>query len=112
MPQRELRITKSGMELDPRRDIVEDANARLFCLDSYALAGGVALIAYDAPLLSFNGNAIYKPNTGRFMRGAARDMTSNLFNNMWGTNFPQWTEGDMVFEWKLTSPEVARREIR
>lgn len=112
VPQQELRITKSGMELDPRRDIAEDANVRLFCLDSYAAAGSIALIAYDAPLLSFNGNAVYEPNTGRFMRGAAHDMTSNLFNNMWGTNFPQWTEGDMVFEWKLTDLETARRESR
>ena len=111
-PKQELRITKSGLELDPRRDIVEDANVRLFCLDSYAIADDIALVAYDAPLLSFNGNAIFEPNTGKFMRGGAHDMTSNLFNNMWGTNFPQWTEGDMTFEWKLTSPEVARREIK
>lgn len=24
-----------------------------------------------------------------------------LFNNMWGTNFPQWIEGDMAFEFDV-----------
>ena len=105
----ELRITKSGIELDPRKDIVEDANVRLFCLDRYAIAGNVGFISYDAPLVSFDGNAIYESNIGTFMKKKAKGVTFNLFNNMWGTNFPQWTEGDFTFVWKITTPENARK---
>jgi hypothetical protein len=25
----------------------------------------------------------------------------NLFNNMWGTNFPQWNEGDFTFDYTI-----------
>lgn len=104
-----LCVTKSGAELDPECDIVKNANTALFCVDEYAAIGNTAVIAYDAPLVGFGGNKVFEKNTGTFVRPADKSLTFNLFNNQWGTNFPQWTEGDFTFTFKLTSLDSARK---
>ena len=66
----------------------------------WAAIDDTVLHTYDAPLVSFGENGICK-----YWASAPRSRKAvfcvNLFNNHWGTNFPQWIEGDVSYEFIL-----------
>lgn len=97
-------VDKCGTEVNVERDIVDDANRILWAMDEYARIGNVRLSSPDAPLVSFGKNAIMEFNGGK-KRKYKPSFVVNLFNNQWGTNFPQWTEGNFVFEFFLSENE-------
>lgn len=94
-------IRKIDKDLDPATDIEYNANNILYCISDRASIDDVAIDPIDSPLVSFGKSAIYRFNGGKFKRPAKPAMYFNLFNNMWGTNFPQWTEGDFVFDFYI-----------
>ncbi len=90
-------VEKCGMEIDVNSDIVKGANQLLFSSDGYARIGNIKLSSLDAPLVSFGENAICRfQATPKSKRKPI--FVINLFNNHWGTNFPQWIEGDLSYE--------------
>ncbi len=95
--EKSFAIDRCGLEVDVDRDIVKNANQILWAIDRYARIGNTKLYSIDAPLVSFGENGICRYNGG-LPREKATSFVVNLFNNHWGTNFPQWIEGDLNYE--------------
>lgn len=99
---RNWRIEKLGEWISPL-EVIRDGNRKLHavgCGVRCQEAGGcIDIESLDAPLvapglpslLDFNNR---QPN----LRGG---MHFNLFNNVWGTNFPMWYEEDALFRFRL-----------
>ncbi len=97
-------VQKCGREIDVQTDIVSGSNRSMWAMDEYARIGNVKLESIDAPLVSFCRNAVLKWN-GSGKENYYPMFTVNLFNNQWGTNFPQWIEGNFDFEFLLSETE-------
>lgn len=94
-------MTKIGEAIDPR-DVVEDGGRLLHAVDCVRYSNGSETFTITpvdgglyAPgrraLLEFDNNEIH-PGSG---------LHFNLFNNLWGTAFPQWFGDDMRFRFRL-----------
>lgn len=111
---RRFEVEQGGIMVDVDRNIVKNANRILWSVDKCARIDDVILQTPDAPLVSFGKNAILQFNGGRTRKKKTR-FVINLFNNQWGTNFPQWTEGDFSFSFRLvpvgaqTEEKIAER---
>lgn len=97
-------VDRCGGEIDVDRDMAENANQILWSMNDYARIGNMKLYSVDAPLVSFGRNAVCRYNAGR-PRKKKPAFVVNLFNNHWGTNFPQWIEGDLSYEFFLEPSE-------
>jgi hypothetical protein len=103
-----VRLGRPGSVIDPAKDIARSANFEMFCLDSgLTMAGqggnGVGLCAIDSFLVSLG-----RPGAFRFSREwSPRKPTVfvNLYNNIWGTNFRQWTDEPIACEVWIWSVE-------
>lgn len=99
------RMQKGGVLLDPQKDITEKANHSLYCLEEGMAAfeenAGICLKTPDASLVSIKGTGIYH-FAPEFEETEEPCLYVNLFNNMWGTNFPQWIGGDFCFQFILS----------
>lgn len=102
-------INKPGSVLRPETDIAGSANHAFYALESFA---GVedgkeiyAVVSQDAPLVSIGENGVYAFR--RTYEAHQPELRFNLLNTMWGTNFPQWIEGDFTFEFELISGQDA-----
>lgn len=102
-------VEKCGKEIDVEKDIVKNANHILWAMDEYARIGNVKLSSIDAPLISFGKNAIMEWNGGG-KRSYKPKVVINLFNNQWGTNFPQWIEGNFNFEFVISEADADREK--
>lgn len=99
------RINKVGSAVDPKKDIVDNANHAIYCLENFvdvieADGSGVAIVSRDAPLFSLGKNNVYLYRK-KYRAPKETKILFNLFNNAWGTNFPQWMEGDYTYEFDL-----------
>lgn len=101
-------INKNGYVLDPRTDIADWGNHALYCLENFVTAGDdtgneqerkVCVMTADAPLVALGETGIYRFRKKYKAKEPA--LYFNLFNNMWGTNFPQWIEGDFSFRFLI-----------
>ena len=98
--------------VDPEKQIVHCANHSFFCLENEASAlwdrAAVTVFPQDTPLMSIGSSGLYDYEP-EFPEGRAPEMWFDLFNNMWGTNFPQWIEGDFTYHFRLVSsaPDAA-----
>jgi hypothetical protein len=97
-------VDKCGLEIDVEKDIVKDSNTALWAMNEYARMGDIRLYSTDAPLVSFGRTAIMQFNGGRAKKQSPTFVV-NLYNNQWGTNFPQWIEGNFVFSFEITEKE-------
>lgn len=99
----EWRIDKVGQSIDPM-DVVEDGGRRLHGIGSgvsYADArGGVHIDSLDAHLVSPGERGLLRFDHDPLRRGGG--MHFALYNNLWGTAFPQWYGADMEFRFRLT----------
>lgn len=97
------RFNKNGDLIDPARDIVPCANHALYCLESFACAEngreGLCVVSHDAPLCAIGETGIYSYR--KEYEAHAPILYFNLFNNMWGTNFPQWIQGNFTWDFTL-----------
>ncbi len=100
----QYRIRKGGILLNPRTDIVEKANHSLYCVEDGVMmmdeGTGVWVESLDAPLVSIGDPGVYR-YAPVFEEPKHPTLYVNLFNNMWGTNFPQWIGGDLRFRFIL-----------
>ncbi|MFC5404091.1 DUF5054 domain-containing protein [Cohnella soli] len=99
----EYRYQKLGAIIDPLKDIARNANQRLHCFDSWIDIRdgneGLAILAKDNPLLSLGEKGVFACSPLYTPEQSAVYM--NLFNNQWGTNYPQWIEGNMTFRYRI-----------
>ena len=58
------------------------------------------LYSEDSPLVSIGEDGCYQCNSEV---NKSSEVWFNLFNNMWGTNFPQWNEGDFTFNYIIST---------
>ncbi|MDF2538411.1 MAG: hypothetical protein K0S76_1432 [Herbinix sp.] len=97
-------INKSNAVLDPEKDIEVDANHVFYCLENYISTMkdniGLCIITKDSPLVSLGNTGIYKYQND-YKTPEEPIIYFNLFNNMWGTNFPQWIQGDLSYRYIL-----------
>jgi len=95
-----FRLGQTGSVIDPGRDIIEGGNKNLWCadwLDASDDRVGIGVISTDMPLLSIGNTGIYRFEPGR--KPSESLVYAHLSNTQWGTNFPQWLEGD--FRWRI-----------
>ena len=93
----QIRITKSGVEINPEEDIVSRANSALFAT-SCVKANGVSIQPIHSPLVCFGEPRIYRNNIKPFEMPENGKIFFNLFNNMWATGCPQWIRGCFSYE--------------
>lgn len=96
-------VNKTGSVLRPETDIARGANHAFYALEHFAAAEDerslVSVVSHDCPLLSIGENGVHQFRMD--YEEHAPEFRFCLFNNMWGTNFPQWIEGDMAFEFDV-----------
>ena len=107
-------INKVGSRIDPAKDVAAAANHSMYCLEDWADVSdgeeGITVVSRDAPLFSLGKDGTYRYSRSyRAPRSSA--LCFNLFNNSWGTNFPQWIEGDFVYEFDLL-PHKGREPLQ
>lgn len=84
------KMVKLGKDIDPFK-IVDRGNMNLHCVERVH-NGQLTLEPLDSPLVSFNGRKILNFNEKPEMTNT---INVNLYNNIWGTNFPMWYSGDI-----------------
>lgn len=95
-------MAKMGSDVSPL-DVVRNGNRHLHAVEKCHYRDSretITVESLDAPLVAPGG-----PMLLSFVNDQpdlARGMYFNLFNNMWGTNFPMWHEDDMLFRFVLT----------
>ena len=96
-------VSKTGGVYDPACDIADDANHVHYATDGVVDVtdeiSGLTIVSKDIPLFSLGA-----PGTYRFAHTyeqSAPTLYFNTFNNMWGTNFPQWIGGDFRYRFIL-----------
>ena len=105
MNKPQILINKTGCMIDVKKDIAKDAGHVNYCIENAVVLAdddtAITVTSLDIPLLSIGEAGMFK------FRGSyeERDETLffNAFNNMWGTNFPQWFGGDFKFRFTITS---------
>lgn len=102
----DFRIQKGGALLNPSGDFVKKSNNCLYCLENGIVVmdkdKGVCIQTLDTPLTALGEPGIYQYRP-EFIRPVHNSVYINLFNNMWGTNFPQWMGGNMAFRFEISS---------
>ena len=96
------RFEKIGRRIDPR-DVVSRGARTLHAIDQRITyqdgARGFELASLDAPLVAPGQPSLLDfHNRVPEMRGGVH---VNLYNNVWGTNFPMWFEDDAQFRFTL-----------
>lgn len=98
-------INKTGGVLRPEHDIASGANHAFYALEHFAAAASkdalVGVVSHDCPLVSIGEDGVHKFRMN--YEEHTPELRFCLFNNMWGTNFPQWIDGDMAFEFDVFS---------
>ncbi len=93
-------------EIDPETQIRHCANHSYFCLEDHAAAIGpdfrLDVFPEDTPLMAIGSSGLYEYEP-EFPENRRPELWFNLFNNMWGTNFPQWIEGDFHYHFTIRS---------
>lgn len=98
-------VQKGGTLLDPAKDLAEGANHSLYCMENGMIAvgekAGVCIRSLDTPLAAIGTPGVYRYSP-KYTEHIHPGIYVNLFNNMWGTNFPQWIGGNLEFRFEIT----------
>lgn len=100
LPKPKFRLRQTGSMLDPAGEIVAGANHSLWCADWVDASDdqlGLTVVPVDMPLVSIGNPGIYQFEPEHIQDGPT--VYAHLSNTQWGTNFPQWLEGD--FRWRI-----------
>ncbi|NML40372.1 hypothetical protein HHL17_24460 [Chitinophaga sp. G-6-1-13] len=91
----EYRLLRTGGIVDPQKDLVPQTNHDFYFLNTamamYDKNGGIGLNCPHTP-----GVSIDQPGIGVYSKTRTLHtgtVLSNLYNNVWGTNFTEWIEG-------------------
>jgi hypothetical protein len=110
----QYKINKSNNLIDPSKDIQMSANHVFYCIENFITLmngrKGLCIIAKDTPLISLGETGVLKYRN-EYEDPAEPITYFNLFNNMWGTNFPQWIGGDLSYRYILFGIEKSQEEI-
>jgi hypothetical protein len=97
------RFQKLGSVVNPLEDIEKGANTRLHCTSQWVDVqddhAGLAIIPLDTPLFSIGEKGIFQYSKAYVPQQP--NLHFNLFNNQWGTNFPQWISGSFQYSFRL-----------
>ena len=109
--EREYLINKNGSVLNPKTDIREQANHVYYAVEEFVASDdgrhGICVMPKDTPLLSIGEDGMYQYRQAYEQRDNV--LFFNAFNNMWGTNFPQWLGGDYSYRFVLWGYESSTR---
>ena len=98
------RIGKPGGVIDPETQIQRRCNHALFNLERQVTVrtdgGEVSICSPDVPLFGIGSPGVYAYHEA-FGGERKPVLYFNLFNNMWGTNFPQWIGGSFQYRFLL-----------
>ncbi|KIL40971.1 hypothetical protein SD70_10120 [Gordoniibacillus kamchatkensis] len=110
----EYAYQKLGSVVDPLVDIADGANFHNHCASHWVDVrdgeAGLALLPADTPLFSIGEKGIYRYS--RRYIPQSPDLNFNLFNNQWGTNFPQWIGGDFRYRFRVAPHAGGWKEAR
>lgn len=99
-------IGKPGGVVDPENQIQDCANHALFNLERQVTVlteqGCVSICSLDAPLFGIGSPGVYEYHKD-FGNNRKPTLYFDLFNNMWGTNFPQWIGGKLCYRFVLSA---------
>lgn len=95
-------LRKMGRLLSPTH-ILSGGNRQMHAVENLELPGVMKLRSVDAPLVSVGRPNLYAVDD--VIEDVKQGFWFCLFNNRWGTNFPQWFEEDMRWEFALTLEE-------
>ena len=95
-------LTKVDQEVDPM-DVVRGGGRRMHAITENLTcdSGGSRLIVstLDAPMIAF---APQSPlNFSSELPDMRKGVHVGLYNNAWGTNYPQWASGDWMYRFRL-----------
>ena len=100
-----------GQAISPL-DIVRNGNRHLHAIGRDVRyrdrKGQLAIESLDAPLVAPGEPSLL--NFHNRMPTLRRGMHFNLYNNIWGTNFPMWSDDDGLFRFVLASDAKPRRD--
>lgn len=91
-----VKVGRLGGIMDLEKDQVVGGNRYIYGVNTGAALKekngfGMGICAIDAPLMSFGVPGLWKYDYDYLPKKAS--VFVNLYNNMWNTNFPYWTEG-------------------
>jgi hypothetical protein len=102
VPSGVWRLGKLGQAIDPH-DVVRDGNRKLHAVDRGATygdrSGQLSIETLDAPLVAPGAPSLLEFNNRQ--PRLSQGVHVNLYNNIWGTNFPMWYEEDARFRFTL-----------
>ena len=92
------RFRKLGQWIDPH-SVVERGARWLHATDGQIEGPGCRISSPDAALVAPDLGRLldFRQDESRFRQG----ISFNLYNNVWGTNFPMWYDEDAVFRFRL-----------
>jgi alpha-mannosidase len=101
-----FRLARLGSVIDPAKETVSGSNHDVYCLTGGVAVldskqRGVGLCPLDSPLVSLDHPGLWQ-YTKQFASKEPRVFV-NLYNNLWGTNFAQWSEGSWTSRVRLWS---------
>jgi hypothetical protein len=106
-----------GGTMNLATDQITGGNRHLYGINTGAAItapdhSGVGICAIDAPLLSFGEPGLWKYSYDYFPKQPS--VFVNLYNNMWNTNFPYWTEGswsERVRIWGIKAGDIPSENL-
>lgn len=109
IPEGNVYINKTGTMVDISDGIVKNANHANYCIENIATIINdelsITVRAFDTPLMSVGELGMWNYKT-EYEKPKSNTLYFNLFNNMWGTNFPQWISGDYTYRFSISSGET------
>lgn len=96
------RIRKLGQWIDPLHVVSRGART-LHAIEEAVECGRLRIITRDAPLVSLGAPALLDFHNR--LPSLAGGVHFNLYNNVWGTNFPMWFDDDAMFRFEVTVGE-------
>ena len=98
-------LRKMGTCLSPTA-VVSGGNRQMHTLEALVLPEALELRSIDAPLVSIGRPNLYAVDDR--IEDVRQGFWFCLYNNRWGTNFPQWFGSDMRWEFTLTLQEGSK----
>ncbi len=97
-----LSFAKLGEPINPM-DVVKGGGRALHAIDGMIrLEGGVCVETLDAPLVAPGVRDLLWKRRNPLPRPGS-PFHVNLYNNVWGTNFPQWFGDDMCYRFRIAT---------
>ena len=98
-PGHQYHFSKLGEPVDPG-DVISGGARTLHAVESVTIDRRIRIDNLDAPLVAPGAMALLDFHNRR--PDTAGGVHFNLYNNIWGTNFPMWFDDDMLFRFKLS----------